>query len=196
MSVLWLLAALGCRAAPAVSDAESAADTGSVTEEDADTRADDRTLEEVTVSLVDASSWVEVDASLDPFSDRPADVSCTALGYGPELDTFEVQTADCAYGTFRQPLLFDVRAGEEIVVVYWFLELFSTDLDAEGHVALAVDDGLLFEDHIPIPGGPETRQRTVTAPRDLVAGEWLYFHVHNHGFNSWYLGIVQADAWM
>ena len=148
----------------------------------------------VTVSLVDPEAWIEVSARLDPFQDRPALTRCSPLGYGEENDTFEVNTLDCAYGTFRQPILHDVPAGTEILVIYWFLELWSVDADAEGHVALALDDGLLLEEHIPIPGGPETRKLTVEAPRDLAEGEWLYFHVHNHGYNSWSLGYVQADV--
>jgi hypothetical protein len=47
---------------------------------------------------------------------------------------------------------------------------------------------------VAIPGSPETRRATWIATRDFAAGEWVTFHVHNHGYNNWVLGLLQADT--
>ncbi|MFT4974841.1 MAG: hypothetical protein ACI8S6_000724 [Myxococcota bacterium] len=183
-------ALLGCTSSPSPSQSDS----GGV-EDTAAAWLEELVSDPSTVTLVEAGAWVEVGTESDPFSDRPESVECSALGYGDENGYFEVDTEACGYGTFRQPLLHDVGEGEELLIVYWFLELWSADEGAEGHVAIALEDGeLLVDSQVAIPGDPETRKVWLDAPRALAAGEWIYFHVHNHGYNNWSLGTIQAET--
>jgi len=143
------------------------------------------------VQLLDASAWVEADAEQDPFDDRPADVECSTLGWGVEGTYFEVQTDDCEYGTFYQPLTVDVPAGTELEMVYWHLDLWASE-DAQGHIGLRTEETLIHEAYIEIPNGAEVYAVSLVAAADLSAGEPIYFHVHNHGYNSWSLGGLEA----
>ncbi len=83
--------------------------------------------EPVTVQLVAADFWELVTAADDPYDHRPDDIQCSSLGYFEEDDTFEVDTEACTYGTFRQPLLHDLRAGDEALAIYWFDELWAAE---------------------------------------------------------------------
>lgn len=73
----------------------------------------------------------------------------------------------------------------------WHFEL-SADEPAEAHAALLVDGMPFFEERIPIPqvGGLISRQ--VRAARAIPAGTPIYFHLHNHGANSWSLVEVSV----
>lgn len=144
------------------------------------------------VSLIDANAWVLLDLSEDPWDDAPAEVECSSLGYEVEGSYFEVDTEQCPYGTFAQPALHSVLAGEELTIVYWYLDLWSDDEGAEGHVAISVGGDVLVEEFIEIPADAEVRPNVLSAPRDIDAGEEITFHLHNHGYNSWSMGTIEA----
>ena len=145
------------------------------------------------LSLVSAEAWTEVtDPASDPFEDRPAEVECSPLGYGVESTYFEVETDDCAYGTFQQPALHSVSAGDEMELVFWHLDLWTNDKEAQGHLAVATAEAVLHESYLDIPSSSEVYAITFAAPAALVAGEPIFFHVHNHGYNSWSLGSIEA----
>lgn len=141
--------------------------------------------------MVRTDAWILTDAGDDPFPDRPDTVDCSELGLQVEGAAFEVSTVDCPYATLRQPLLVDVPAGTEIEIVLWHLDLWAEEA-AMGHIAVGHDDGVLYEAQVEIPAGAEVYPITASAEWDMVAGEWMYFHVHNHGYNSWSLGSVEA----
>ena len=144
------------------------------------------------VQLVSAEAWTEVvDPGSDPFEDRPEVVDCSSQGYGIEGTYFEVETDDCAYGTFQQALLHGVEAGEELRLVFWHLDLWATE-PAQAHVAVALEDAILYELVLEIPGKSAVHAETFPAPRTLVAGETVFFHLHNHGYNSWSLGGLEG----
>jgi hypothetical protein len=144
------------------------------------------------VALLDAGAWVEVgSASADPFEDRPAEVDCSSLGYKVEGTYFEIETDTCAYGTFQQPLPRDIPAGTELELVYWHLDLWAPE-EAQGHIAMRTDATMLHEAYIDIPSGAEVYPVLFQAPTDLREGEAFYFHIHNHGYNSWSLGGMEA----
>ena len=126
----------------------------------------------------------------DPFADhRPQGEPCSSGGWGIEAGVFEVETDICTYATFTQPLLRDVPSGEELRVTLWHLGLFA-DPPAEGHVLLAVNDLVLFEIRPSIPASAEIWDEIVVPDDNLLQGEPLLFHLHNHGANSWRLGDV------
>ena len=144
------------------------------------------------VFVIDAAAWTEVlDAAEDPFDDRPQTVECSALGYGVESSYFEVRTEDCPYGTFQQPLLADVPEGAELQIKFWHLDLWAPK-PAQGHFALRTADVTLFDTYIDIPSGSGVYAVDFTAPAPLKSGESVFFHVHNHGYNSWTLGSLEA----
>jgi len=146
------------------------------------------------VTVMDLSAWQLIeDPQDDPFSDhRPDGVECSELGYHVEGAGFEVETDDCPYGTFQQPLLQALPVGTPIKAVLWHLDLWAAK-PAEGHVALTSEHGLvLYEDTVAIPGASAVYPIELTLEEALEEGSLLYFHIHNHGFNSWSLGETEA----
>lgn len=142
-------------------------------------------------ALFDPTRWAEASAAEDPFEDRPAAVDCGPGGFGLEAGVLEVETEICGYLTAAQPLPADLPAGAVVTSVVWHLQLVS-DPPATGHVALQIGEHRLFEAHPAIPGPEMVYPVEWTVPEDLPAGTPAYFHVHNHGYNSWRLGPVEA----
>ena len=113
------------------------------------------------------------------------------LGYGIEGTYFEVSTFDCEYGTFHQSLTRGVPEGTPLKLVYWHLDLWA-DPAAQGHLAIQVNDTLLHEAYIDIPNGAEVYVLEFEAPVTMAEGSMAFFHIHNHGTNSWSLGGLEA----
>jgi len=144
-----------------------------------------------TVVVAAAEDWVPVEASADPFDDRPADVRCPPHGARPEDTHFEVETDVCRYGTFVHPVPVDLAPGDTIEATVWHLALWAPER-SEGHAAIMLGDRLLWERRVPIPGQEAIYPIAVTLDASAPAGTPLYFHVHNHGANAWRLLDVEA----
>lgn len=143
--------------------------------------------------LVEAGAWEGSDAEHDPMAEhRPEIVECPAIGWQVEGGALEVSTGACNYLSIEQPLLRDVGAGTPVVVELWHQTLHAEE-PATGHVALFVDGMLLWERQVEIPGPPAIWTDTVEAPSDLLVGDRVVFHLHNHGVNTWYLGDVVSE---
>jgi hypothetical protein len=136
------------------------------------------------VSLVTIDAWTLEDPAADPWSDRPADAACEA-GYGPEDGVFEVDTEVCAYGTFVQPSLVDVAAGDTLELILIHDALWSEDEGAVAHIAVAIGGVPAWETSIEIPALSDLVRPTFEAPLDAPAGSDVHVHVHNHGYNNY-----------
>jgi hypothetical protein len=145
--------------------------------------------------LVTPAAWKPLAASDDPFTDRPAVVSCPSSAAMAEVlggeGGFSVDTGACNYVTVTQGTRREVLAGELIKVRLWHFELSAPE-PAEAHAALLLDGLSILDERIPIPqpGGLITRQLRVT--RAIPMGAPVYFHLHNHGANSWSLVEISA----
>jgi hypothetical protein len=145
--------------------------------------------------LVDWNAWELVSAAEDPFDDRPPDPSCPSGSYLPEVlsgqDVFSVDTGACSYITVRQPALRDVARGESLVARVWHFALNAGD-PATGHVSLRLAESTLLDETVPIPspGGLLAIDQVADSP--FAEGTPVYFHLHNHGDNSW--SLVELSA--
>lgn len=188
-----LLAVSGCGGGdPAASDtdgtsAPAADDTASDTGAMGPTSDAETTGAEPGASgpLVDLAAWLAVDPEADPWAaERPDDAVCDA-GHVYEDMVFEVDTEICTFGTFVQPSLLPVRAGDEIELILLHDNLYSAEGDAEAHVAVGLGGEPIWETAIPIPMLQSLVRPTFTAPADAPAGTPVHFHVHNHGYNNY-----------
>lgn len=147
------------------------------------------------LNLVLPELWTLLDASTDPFDDRPAVVDCLAASVAPEILSAErvlgVETAFCNYLTAVQPTVREIAPGEIIKVRLWHFELSAPE-PAEAHAVLAIDGVEVLNERIPIPqpGGLIVKQ--ARAERAVPTGAPVFFHLHNHGGNSWALVEVSA----
>ncbi len=148
--------------------------------------------------LVEVEAWTPATEELPPeFVPLPdMRVSCKPVdGWGPwpfgGVIVFEINTGSCNWGTFEQPLLDDVVAGELVTPRLWHFELTSA-FPAEGYAGVAIRDEIVWEYRVDIPSESALAADGFIAEEDIPAGTPIRFHVHNHGINSWYLVDVTA----
>ncbi len=152
---------------------------------------------EVPRSLVDHELWQEASAQEDPFDDRLDIPLCAPTSWGLELEDgevfLEVDTTFCDYITLWQPSASRVLAGERIQVMASHGEL-EADEPAEGHIAVRLGDLTLMDRFEPIPGMEDVFSAEVVVDDDIAGGEPVWFHLHNHGANTWRLIDVRVVA--
>jgi hypothetical protein len=135
--------------------------------------------------LVQGEAWRMESAQADPLGhERPAQVECPSAAWGPELGGLEIQTGTCNYFFATQPGLVAIEQGDAIDVVVFHERLDAAE-PAEGHVAILVDDELVWEAHVEIPSEANVLEARVIAPRAWPAGATVGLHLHNHGYNAW-----------
>jgi hypothetical protein len=161
-----------------------------------------------TSSPCDADSWRLVDTvklpgefflpALDPFSPlQTPQAYCDPIAHQAELlgdePTYGVESLGCNYLTVVQPTLAPIRPGDRV-----FLRLFHFVMQAPtpsvAYVAVRVGDHALWSAEIPIPSAAELMRPLVRADFGAPAGSPIYFHVQNHGANSYHLLEVRVGG--
>lgn len=146
------------------------------------------------VALLAPDGLTQVGAEADPLAaHRPQIVDCPPATWGAEGGGFEVQTGACNYAAFAQVLQTDLAAGDRLSVIIWH-DLLDTAEPALGHVALWLGSEVFWEAEVAIPSPSASLEASVVLERDVLAGERLGIHLHNHGFNSWRFVAVELDA--
>lgn len=146
------------------------------------------------VTLLDPLSLTPVPAADDPLAaHRPSDVDCPEAAWGEEGGGFEVQTGVCAYAAFAQPLAEVPAMGDVVDISVWHDTLDAVE-PATGHVAVLLDDHLLWEAWVDIPSPSAALDATVTLDFAPSPDARLGLHLHNHGYNTWRFVEVTATA--
>ncbi|MDP6943055.1 MAG: hypothetical protein QF464_02805 [Myxococcota bacterium] len=151
-------------------------------------------------SLVDHTLWAVVPQQEDPFypEDDTEVEPCPASQYGPEVQGddvwFSVETVNCNYLTVQQPLLVDVPSGAQLRVRVWHFEFTYAEGTYVHAIAVGEPPDTLWETEAPLPltSGGLLPFELVPITRPLTAGEPVYWHLRNHGLNSWHLIEVSA----
>jgi hypothetical protein len=142
------------------------------------------------ISLIDQTRWTQVGSAEDPFMDRPADVRCPESAAAAEVlseqPAFGVDTGMCNYLTVQQLTRDYVAAGETIDVRLWHFELAAPN-PGEAHAAVDVGRVRALDQRVQIPAPGGLIKASLVADHALPAGTPVYFHLHNHGANSWAL---------
>ena len=129
-----------------------------------------------------------MDASQDPFEDRPAMVTCSTTAYGLEdinnEESLGYDSWGCNYLTVSQPSLVTVEPGDTLTARVWHFKL-TNPVAAEAHLAIRLGEEVVWEERFPVPGDARLRARTWIAPRRFASGVPVTFHLHNHGTNSY-----------
>lgn len=147
-----------------------------------------------TIALVDASAWVPLSADEDPLSShRPADAHCPEGAYTEEDGALEVETGYCSYVSLHQPLLAPVSRGDSLHAVVLHADLVFEE-PAEAHVALVLDNHVVWQRNVAIPAEAALYDVTFPADHDLQVGSSVVFHLHNHGYNTWKLLSLEIQA--
>lgn len=166
------------------------------------------------VQLVDHMLWTVVPAEDDPFVDgdpadffrsadggtaaddagyRPTRCPDSAYGYIPlgGEHSFDVDTGECSWGTAAQPLLGTITNGQMLRVRIWHFSQATFDA-AVADVVIRVGDEDIFVEAVPIPASTGILGGEFPSPISASAGEAVYWHVGNHGDNSW--NIVELST--
>lgn len=147
------------------------------------------------IPLVVAEAWEPVPPDADPFADHagPDAIFCGERDWRVELGGLEIETTRCNHATVAQPLLTDVAPGDRLRVRVWWQTLVSPE-PVEGHLVLAIDEQMVWEERVDIPGPASVREVEVASPVAAAAGAVVTFHLHNHGSNSWNLNELTLYA--
>ncbi len=147
--------------------------------------------------VIDHEAWQAVGAADDPFADhRPPEdeLECGLAGWLIESGTLEVDTNQCNYVTLTQPALVDMTPDTPMRLELRYFDLIAP-APATAHVALQVGDAIVWERELTIPGPAMVLQEDeLTAGVDAPAGTPVYFHLHNHGQNTYTLDEVEAEV--
>jgi hypothetical protein len=187
-AALWALAACGGGTAGTTDGSSGAMDDGG-----AASAVEDPT-EGTPTPLVQSTLWTQVAAPDDPLADhRPAQVTCPLGAWLFEPQGFEVNTGGCNYAMFVQPSRATVVPGATITASLYHYDLIA-DPPATAHVALLLGERVLWEREVEIPGKANAFAIEVVADETVPAGTPVYFHLHNHGQNTWTLGAVEVEV--
>jgi hypothetical protein len=146
------------------------------------------------VPLIDPTAWLPVPAQDDPLADhRPAAVECPIGGWLFEPQGFEVNTLLCNYAMFSAPAQAAVIAGNRVRATLYHFDLVAAE-PATAHVALLLGDLLLWETEVAIPGKANAFTIDVAVDATVAPGTPVFFHLHNHGQNTWTLGAVEVEV--
>lgn len=148
----------------------------------------------VQADLVAAEGWTLVPLSEDPYADRYADQPCDERGASVENGLIEIDTTLCRFATLVHPALLSVRADEPVVAVMFHDALFSEEEGATGTSIVGLGPGVWWEETMPIPHSSEVYPHEELAGVDLEVGDPIYWHVDNHGGNSWNLSHIRVES--
>lgn len=153
---------------------------------------------DMVLQLIDNRKWKQVGPEEDPFwADRPEGAEpCPAEFVYAEEEAegwwFSVDTLECNYATASQPSLADVPEGWSLFFRIWHFRI--TLGEGPFTIALYVGDPpeLLYSTTRPVPSESGLIFDELVTPRPIAAGEPLYWHIDNHGDNSW--SIIELSA--
>jgi len=145
------------------------------------------------IPLTVAESWALADPASDPFvAEAVGRVRCTGAAFRAEATWLELTTTTCNYATFAYAFTSEVPPGSVIRGELAWATLAALD-PALGTLAFATQDDLLWSHEVPIPSVADLVQVEFELPERLPVGSALYFHIRNHGYNSWQLGPLTLE---
>lgn len=142
--------------------------------------------------LVDHDQWRLATAAEDPWREfRPADDIACPSGARKAEDfsghyAYSVTSTSCPYTTVVQATIADACKGEDLYVWIWNYALVA-DEPATATMGVQLGDRMIWTDTRPIPGPAGLEATRVPLPEDVPAGTPIFFHVRNHGQNSYEL---------
>jgi hypothetical protein len=176
-----VVAGLACSTPPAEPVGQ---DGGPLDDASTDASLVDRAL------LIDHQSWQRYERSLDPLiAEQPPELACGVAGFFVERGELEIDSRRCNYLLAEHPALRDVQPGQRISLEFRHFDLEAPE-PAQTHVAILFGDQLQWEIEIPIPSPANVIRAEFVATTELLAGEPIRLHLHNHGQNTY------TFAWM
>ena len=148
-------------------------------------------------ALINLFDWTATESEQDPFIEYWSDhMRCTASDHGPEnlagVVAYSIQTGGCNWLTIEQPSLTAVREGDLLRAEIWHSTLSAPE-PASARVGLATGEGILVQVLEPIPQPGRLIELDFRAESPIAKNSMIYFHISNHGANSWHLLNIQIN---
>ena len=140
------------------------------------------------IVLMDKSNWSRAaQDTTDPLSSHaPANISCGDNHWYSEEGALEIETGYCNYLSIKQASRLAIKPGDPLRLVLWHGSL-RFDKPAEAHVAITVNQHIVWEHWESIPSEAKIVDLSFPAAFYANPGDEVRFHLHNHGYNSWTL---------
>ena len=143
-------------------------------------------------ALVAPSEWSAVPRDEDRFiTDLDAAPECVGPGFRSEEQWLEIDTGECNWVTLTAPAHFAVARGEQLRVSVSHFDL-NAPAAAEGVAELTFGECAAWSKLVAIPSAAAVYTETFASPCEVAARGRVYFHLHNHGQNTWQLQDVSA----
>lgn len=141
-------------------------------------------------ALVDHNLWRVATPEEDPWATiRPPDIACPSGARNPEdfagTYAYSVKTDLCPYTTMVQETLADVCKGESLYVWIWNFALTAPE-NSTAHLGVQLGS-TGWSATRPIPSAAALAAEAVIVSEDAPKGTPIFFHVRNHGSNSYEL---------
>jgi hypothetical protein len=146
--------------------------------------------------VVSPVDWVRVLPADDPWGDPGAADVCDPFGYGPSVElgepTFDVRTGLCDPITARATTLAAAVPGEVLSARIWHYALITPGREpGVAELILEVAEHR-WTTRIDIPAEAGMVEATWPITEAFSPGADAWFHLQNHGANSWHLFEVVA----
>ena len=147
-------------------------------------------------SLVNPFEWIPLLDEIDPFSpffsdNEPLNKSCLPESHGVEevsigVWSYFIETEQCHWLTLKQKIRFPLFVGDRIQLKVWHFDL-NAPQRAVAHIGLSTDYENIIWVEEAIPQESRMIKDEGLINHDVLPGQWIYFHLDNHGANSWHL---------
>lgn len=140
-------------------------------------------------NLTTNPAWAEVLLDADPYytANDPSPDICPdedwKVEITPEGQLMEINTSFCAWLTLAQPLLEDVPVGATLRLEVRHAEILDGDTDYK--LAVTVGELPIWAESVEVFELANVFEFSVVATEAMTAGETVYFHLENHGANTW-----------
>lgn len=144
-------------------------------------------------SLVALDEWTAVARDEDPFvTDLDAAPECVGDGFRLEPQWLEIDTAECNWVTLEAVARVAVERGQALRVTVSHFDL-NAPAASEGVAELTLGGCDAWSKRVAIPSPAAVYTETFASPCEVAARSRVYFHLHNHGQNTWQLQDVSAE---
>lgn len=147
--------------------------------------------EPVHVPVAHNAAWILGTAETDPFSLRPEGARCGSDSVAiEEVDTglwYDILTDECDHATVGQTTLAELQSGDTLLVWVWHYAMDHKGGDFNAQVALGDPPQIVWEITLPVPAQSGLLYEEITLDSSWPTGSPVWFHLSNHGVNTWSL---------
>lgn len=141
-------------------------------------------------ALIAHDNWRLATAEEDPWAAfRPADIACPSGSRNPEdfagTYSYGIATAECPYTTMVQETLADACKGESFYVWHWNFAL-TAPANSTSHIGVQLG-ATRWGVTRAIPSDAALAAEAIILDEDVAKGSPIFFHVRNHGANTYQL---------